>query len=154
LRFDRRPNLGTDDVVPRKGRKIGNIAGFYAVWQSDGVKKRTYHRLSAVLGMVAMLGALIALPMTTSMALAMAAPTAASSTAGEMPCHKPAQKPAKHCPDCADMGTCLVKCFQPLASPLADATLPYKTVSLRVSPGLSRAANGSLIPPLLRPPSV
>ena len=104
--------------------------------------------------MVAMLGALIALPMTTSMALAMSVPTVASSTADEMPCHKPAKKPAKHCPGCPDMGTCLVKCFQPIASPLADTTLPHKTVSLRMSPGPSRAASGSLIPPLLRPPSV
>lgn len=118
------------------------------------MKKRTYHRLSALLGMVAMLGALIALPMTTSMALAMSVPTAASSTADDMPCHKPAKKPAKSCPGCPDMGTCLVKCFQPLASPLAEATLSRKTVSLRMSPVPSRAASGSLIPPLLRPPSV
>jgi hypothetical protein len=140
---------------PRKARPRDNVARLDPVWQSGGVKKRTCHRLSAVLGMVAMLGALIALPMTTSIALAMAGPLVAKSTAHEMPCHKPV-KPCPNCPQkvCPDMGTCLVKCFQPLASPLAETTLPHATVSLRVPPGLSQAANSSLIPPLLRPPSV
>jgi hypothetical protein len=124
------------------------------VWQSDGVKKRTYHRLSAVLGMVAMLGALIALPMTTSIALAMSSPTAASSTAGEMPCHKPAKKPAKHCPGCPDMGTCLVKCFQPLSALVAETGRLGVVVTSCVLPEPSQIAAGSLIPPLLRPPSV
>jgi hypothetical protein len=106
--------------------------------------------------MVAMLAALIALPMTTSSALAMSGPMAAKSTAHEMPCHKPA-KACPHCPQkkpCADMGSCLVKCFQPLYSPVADETLPGMMVGSRVSPELSQTASGSLIPPLLRPPSV
>ena len=133
----------------------GEVAGHLSVWQSGGVKKRTYHCCSAVLGMVAMLAALIALPMTTSIALAMAGPMVAKSAAHEMPCHKPV-KPCPNCPQkvCPDMGTCLVKCFQPLASPLAEATLPQTAVSLRVSPGLSQITSGSLIPPLLRPPSI
>lgn len=141
--------------APRKARPLGNIAAFDALWQCEGVRKRIYHRLSAVLGMIAMLGALIALPMTTQIALAMSGPMVAKSTAHEMPCHKPA-KPCPNCPEkvCPDMGTCLVKCFQPLASPLAETTLPQSTVSLRVSPGLSQTTSGSLIPPLLRPPSV
>ena len=140
---------------PRKARPPGNVARLHPVWQFGGVRKRTYHRLSAVLGMVAMLGALIALPMTTSITLAMSGPMVAKSAAHEMPCHKPA-KPCPNCPQkvCPDMGTCLVKCFQTLASPPAETTLPQSTASLRVSPGLSQTANGSLIPPLLRPPSV
>ena len=124
------------------------------MWQSNGVKRRTYHRLSAVLGMVAMLGALIALPMTTSMALAMSAPTIASSTAEDMPCHKPAKKPAKHCPGCPDTGTCLVKCFQPLSALVAETCLLGVVAAPRVLPEPSQIAAGSLIPPLLRPPSV
>ena len=112
-----------------------------------------------MLGVVAMLGALIALPMTTSMALAMSAPTAASPTADkmtadEMPCHKPAKSPAKQCPDCADMGTCLVKCFQPLSALVAETGRLGVVVTSCVLPEPSQIAAGSLIPPLLRPPSV
>lgn len=119
------------------------------------MRNRIYHRLSVVLGLVAMLGALIALPMTTASALAMSKPMAAHATAHEMPCHKPA-KPCPHCPQkvCPDMGNCLVKCFQPLYSPVADEGLPITMVNSRLSPGLSQVASDSLIPPLLRPPSV
>jgi hypothetical protein len=104
--------------------------------------------------MIAMLGALIALPMTTSIALAMAGPMVAKSTAHEMPCHKPAKKPAKHCPGCPDMGTCLVKCFQPLSALVAETCLLGVVAAPRVLPEPSQIAAGSLIPPLLRPPSV
>ena len=105
--------------------------------------------------MIAMLGALIALPMTASIALAMAGPMVAKSAAHEMPCHKPV-KPCPNCPQkvCPDMGTCLVKCFQPLYSPVADEGLPGTMVSSRLSPALSQVATSSLVPPLLRPPSV
>lgn len=105
--------------------------------------------------MIAMLGALIALPLTTASALAMSKPMAAHATAHEMPCHKPA-KPCPHCPQkvCQDMGNCLVKCFQPLYSPVADEGLLGTMVGSRLSPGLSQVASSSLIPPLLRPPSV
>lgn len=108
-----------------------------------------------VLGMVAMLGALIAVPLTTASALALSKPSAAPhAMAPEMPCHKPV-KPCPHCPQkvCADMANCLVKCFQPLYAPLAGAGLPVMMVGSRLSPGLSQVASGSLIPPLLRPPS-
>ena len=140
---------------PRKARPLRNVAGIDALWQSDGVRKRIYHRLSVVLGMVAMLGALIALPLTTASALAMSQPMAAHATAHEMPCHKPV-KPCSHCPQkvCPDMGNCLGKCFQPLYSPVADVSLPGTMVSSRLFPGLSQVASSSLIPPLLRPPSV
>jgi hypothetical protein len=129
------------------------IANVQKVWHARIVRKRRSHQWSAVLGMVAMLGALIAMPMTTSMALAMSAPMAASSAADEAPCHKPAKKPAKHCPDCPDMGTCLVKCFQPLSAPVAETSLLGIVVALCVLPEPSQIAAGSLIPPLLRPPS-
>jgi hypothetical protein len=142
------------DVASPYSRKTGNIADFDALWQSDGVRNRIRHRLSVVLGMIAMLGALIALPLTTSMALAMSAPTAASSTADEMPCHKAAKKPAKPCPDCPDVGTCLVKCLQPLSALIAEAGHPGVGAISCVPPAPSVTAAGSLIPPLLRPPSI
>ena len=75
--------------------------------------------------MLAMLGALISMPMTSTYAFAMAgAKTAATASMDGIPCHKP----VKHCPDCPqkvcpDIATCLVKCFQPLSPPVAEASL-------------------------------
>lgn len=108
-----------------------------------------------------MLGALLVAPVSTPVAFAMAASTGhAHETAvatGEMPCHNPAKQ--KHCPDCpqkmcADMTACLAKCFQPLAASVAPVRVPQLQVSAGIRPGLSRAERGSLVLPLLRPPSV
>jgi hypothetical protein len=108
-----------------------------------------------------MLGALLIAPVTTPMALAMASAAAhskvAASTAGEMPCHKPTKQ--NHCPDCpqkmcADMTACLAKCFQPLAAPVTPVRVPELQAGTAIRPGPSQTENGSLIPPLLRPPSV
>jgi len=139
-----------------------DIAVHGEVWQSGGMTKRLFQRWFVALGMVAMLGALVAVPMTASYALAMAGKTAATATkmsmpaaAGEMPCHKP----MKHCPSCPqkvcpEMGSCLVKCFQPLPQPVAEAWLQRDVIDQRVMPAPTRVTPGSLIPPLLRPPSV
>ena len=80
--------------------------------------------------MLAMLGALISMPMTSTYAFAMAgAKTAATASMDGMPCHKP----VKHCPDCPqkvcpDIGTCLVKCFQPLSPPVAASASARRDV--------------------------
>jgi hypothetical protein len=107
--------------------------------------------------MVAMLGALVSVPMTTSIVVAMAGPMTAIATVvtGEMPCHKS----TKHCPGCPqkvcpDMGSCLVKCFQPLSPPIAEARLQGMVASSRVLPAPSQVSAESLVPPLLRPPIV
>jgi hypothetical protein len=118
------------------------------------VRKRLFHRWFLVLGMVAMLGSVVTVPMTTSIAVAMAGPTTAA-TADQMPCHKPA-KPCPDCPQkvCPNMGSCLVKCFQPLSEPTSEAHLLGTLLSSRILPALSQVTAESLIPPLLRPPSV
>lgn len=102
-----------------------------------------------------MLGALLVAPVSTPVALAMANPMPTAAAADAMPCHKP----MKHCPDCpqkvcADMTTCVAKCFQPLSAPVAQARMLGLAGTSAVLPGLSQASDGSLIPPLLRPPSV
>jgi len=108
--------------------------------------------------MLAMLGALAAMPLTSTYALAMAGDAHADqSSADEMPCHKPA-KPAP-CPDCPqkvcpDMGTCLVKCFQQLVLPLTGGMPLRPLVASKLAPEPSAVAASSLVPPLLRPPSV
>jgi hypothetical protein len=115
--------------------------------------------------MVAMLGALVSLPLASTYAFAMSAQSskpmamnvahdAHKAAAEKMPC----DGPVKHCPDCPqkvcpDMGSCLVKCFQTL-SPLAEAQLYGEITRDRVAPGRTMITVGSLIPPLLRPPSV
>jgi hypothetical protein len=126
------------------------------------VRNRLFQRWFVVLGMVAMFGALMAVPMTASYALAMAGKTAATvskvsmpAAAAEMPCHKP----MKHCPDCPqkvcpEMGSCLLKCFQTLPQSVAEARLQRDVIDQRVMPAPTRVTPGSLIPPLLRPPSV
>jgi hypothetical protein len=140
-------------------RKAGYVIAWPPrLWQGLFVRKSPYQTLLVALGMVAMLVSLVAMPLVSTYALAMAgmAP-AAQSSAGEMPCHKPGQP--EQCPDCPQkvcpgMGTCLVKCFQPLSPPATAETLQAPaTMPLHASEPAQVAA-GALIPPLLRPPSV
>ncbi|MGO4681915.1 hypothetical protein [Hyphomicrobium sp. 2TAF46] len=123
--------------------------------------KRLFQRWFAVLGMIAMLGAVMAMPLTATYAFAMSgksetsAKMAMTAKADAMPCHKP----MKHCPSCPqkvcpEMGSCLVKCFQTLQQPVAEAWLQRDVIDQRVMPAPTRVTPGSLIPPLLRPPSV
>lgn len=126
------------------------------------VRNRFYQRWFVTLGMLAMLGALISMPLTATYALAMAGTHPAASdhmtmadAKGEMPC----QKPMKSCPDCPqkvcpEMGSCLVKCFQPLPAPISEARLSRDVIAERLVPLPVAVTTGSLIPPLLRPPSV
>jgi hypothetical protein len=102
-----------------------------------------------------MLSALAFAPAMTSATLAMGlASPSVSATAEQMPCHKPA-KPCPDCPQkaCPGMSACFAKCFQPL-TPIAEASLYGSVSTSRVPPATSQVAAKSLIPPLLRPPSV
>ena len=126
------------------------------MWQSNLVRNRLFQRWFVVLGMIAMLGALIAMPLTSTYALAVAgAKTTTTAAMDEMPCHKPA-KPCPHCPQkvCPDMGSCLVKCFQSLSLPVSEAASARHYAEFAGLADLSQVTSDSLIPPLLRPPSV
>jgi hypothetical protein len=102
--------------------------------------------------MVAMLGALIVMPMKTSMVLAAAGPMTASAASDQMPCHKPCPEcPQKVCPN---MGVCLLNCFQPMSPPVAEARLRGTIASSLVPPAPSQVVAASLVPPLVRPPIV
>jgi hypothetical protein len=130
------------------------------VWHLACMTKRLFQRWLAVLGLVAMLSAVMAMPLTASYAFAMSghsdasAQMAMSGTTGEMPCHKTGKShpdcPQKFCPE---MGNCLVKCFQPMPVPLAEAAFYRDAVVDRVAPKPALVTSGSLVPPLLRPPS-
>ncbi|RUO99853.1 hypothetical protein [Hyphomicrobium sp.] len=116
---------------------------------------RLLQRWLVVLGMVAMFGALISMPLASTYALAMAGAKTTATTMSEMPCHNP----AKHCPDCPqkvcpEMGNCLVKSFQPLPQPIAEARLQRDVIGKRMMPTLSSVTASFLTPPLLRPPIV
>lgn len=152
------------------------VAPLELLWHSDIVRRRLYQRWFLALGMLAMLGAVVAVPVSSTYALGMATSQhgAAAAHAGQhakhaamdqhtrhasgakqdMPCHKP----VKHCPNCPqnacpDLGNCLVKCFQQLSPPQAEAQLLGIIPRARVAPAPSRVSASSLIPPLLRPPS-
>jgi hypothetical protein len=125
------------------------------------VRNRLFQRWFVTLGMLAMLGALLSMPLTATYAFAMAGAAPAGhhgmsmADKGEMPC----QKPMKSCPDCPqkvcpEMGSCLVKCFQQLPPPISEAQLLGDGITGRVAPMLVAVTAGSLISPLLRPPSV
>jgi hypothetical protein len=145
---------------------VGSVALQQKVWQFAVVRKRLLQRCFFFLSMVAMLGALVSMPMTATYAFARSGKVATmamepahdmdmSATKTPMPC----DSPAKHCPDCPqkvcpDMGSCLLKCFQPFQSPLDEALFIGKIVRDRVAPGHALVTAGSLTPPLLRPPSV
>jgi hypothetical protein len=119
------------------------------------VKKRLFHRLSAALGLVAMLSAISFAPAMTSAALAMELGSPVVAAAQEqMPCHKPA-KPCPDCPQkaCPDMSVCVAKCFQPL-TPIAEVSLRGSVSASVLLPASSQVPAKSRIPPLLRPPSV
>jgi hypothetical protein len=134
-------------------------------WRTYGsltlMRHRLYQRWFVFLGVLAMFSAFLSMPLTATYAFAMAGKTSAtghmtaSMQDAEMPCHKM----KKSCPDCPqkvcpEMGSCLVKCFQPLSTPVSEVHLQGDIITHRVAPALSAVPPSSLIPPLLRPPSV
>ena len=113
---------------------------------------RKLHRWFVGLGVLAMLMALVAIP--AGIALATSAKSDVMTTAGnsdQMPCHHPCPGCAKPCPD---MGSCLMKCFQPLSQVPAQAIVERHPVRDLIAPGVSQRIAEAPIPPLLRPPSV
>ncbi len=138
------------------------VAGPCELCHFESVRNRFYQYWFLTLSMLAMLGALVSMPLTATYALAMAGtqPTVShhmtmADAKGEMPCQKP-MKPCPDCPQkvCPEMGSCLVKCFQPLSAPVSETALFRDVVIGRVAPMPVAITSGSLIPPLLRPPSV
>ena len=120
--------------------------------------KRLPNMLTAVLGTVAMLIALMLAPVAAGAASAGIVPKAAVSAhpTHALPCHKPAAKPCPHCPQnsaCPDAITCMAKCAQTLAvAPLGYAQ-PVPVVWLSIAaPAYAAAPVDQMIPPLLRPP--
>jgi hypothetical protein len=147
---------------PKPGR-CGPVALPRKLWQSALVQNRLFQRCFLSLGMVAMLGALASMPLASTYAFAMSAQSSKSMVMNVAhDAHKAAEdcdSPAKHCPDCPqkvcpEMGSCLVKCFQPLPTPVSESRLHGDIVADRVAPATSAVTASSLIPPLLRPPSV
>src|SRR5262245_9076623 len=125
------------------------------------MRRYFYQRWFVFLGMLAMFTALLSMPLTATYAFAMSSKASASADmtmsaqGDEMPCHK-MKKPCPDCPQkvCPEMGNCLVKCFQPLPTPVSEARLHGDVIASRVAPAPSEVPASSLIPPLLRPPRV
>src|SRR5882672_11079501 len=95
--------------------------------------------------------ALAAIPAGIVLASAKSHMTTMADNSGDMPCDKSCPHCAKTCPD---MGSCLLKCFQPLSN-IPSSVSPEGYDASSVEPlALSQRIAGTPIPPLLRPPSV
>src|SRR5882672_2639047 len=95
--------------------------------------------------------ALAAIPAGIVLASAKSHMTTMADNSGDMPCDKSCPHCAKSCPD---MGSCLLKCFQPLSNVPSTASFAEYDATSVAPPGLSQRIAETLIPPLLRPPSV
>jgi hypothetical protein len=122
----------------------------FRLWHPDRVKK-SLHRWFVAFGVLAMLAALVAIPAGIALASAKSDMLAMAGAADEMPCDHPCPGCAKPCPD---MGSCLMKCFQPLSNAPVQASVQRYYVHDLIPPGLSQRIAEAPIPPLLRPPSV
>jgi hypothetical protein len=112
--------------------------------------KRSLHRWFVGLGVLAMLMALVAIPAGVALASGKSDMAAMSASSDDMPCNHPCPGCVKPCPD---MGSCLMKCFQPLSQIPAQAIVERHPVRNLVAPGASQRIAEAPIPPLLRPPS-
>lgn len=130
------------------------------------VKSRLVQRwFCLLLGMFAMLGAVVSVPLASTLAFTMSDQSTVMASGTDDHVMAPMSKDmncakrASHCPDCPqkscpDMGSCLVKCFQPLSPLPAEVHLQGSVHREQLMPAPSRVIASSLIPPLLRPPSV
>ena len=119
------------------------------------MRQRFAKRCFFALGMIAMLGMLLAVPVSSNAALAISVQAVSMAAAGEMPCHQPA-KPCPECPPkgCSGTATCLAKCANAVPSLVSGHELDAGTEPGAIPPGLARVAKTLITPPLLRPPSV
>lgn len=128
------------------------------------------HRWSLILGIMAMVSAIVSVPASAASvfaAMEMGTGTgtntaqsthhgmSTAATEAPMPC-KGAMKHCPHCPQkiCPELAGCAVKCFQAFSPLPAEARLMGEILRERLAPGRAFVTAGSLIPPLLRPPSV
>ncbi len=136
------------------------------LWHLPGMLRSLLHRWCLILGIMAMVSALVSVPASAaSVFAAMGTGTntpqsthhgmSASATEAPMPC-KVAMKHCPHCPQkiCPELAGCGVKCFQAFSPLPAEEHLMGEILRERLAPGRASVTAGSLIPPLLRPPSV
>jgi hypothetical protein len=134
---------------------VRQLAAVTGAWHGPHMRRRFAKRWFSVLGMMAMLGMLLAVPVSSNAALAMSVQAVSVAAAGEMPCHEPA-KPCPECPPkgCPGTAACLAKCANTVPSLVPDHVLDAATEPSAIPPGLARVAKTLITPPLLRPPSV
>ena len=114
--------------------------------------RKRLHRCFVVLGLMAMVMALVAIPVGITLAASKShTATVMADNADNMPCNHPCPGCAKPCPD---MGNCLLKCFQQLWPAPNQTSFTGSFLRGLVALGVSRRIVEAPIPPLLRPPSV
>jgi hypothetical protein len=146
-----RNSLASNGGTARVRIEIVNFGG------PCNLKTRRHQRWTALLGLAAMLVALFVAPIVPNQAMAMPGQThMAVADTGSMPCHQSPAKPCSDCPGkaCLSIDACLAKCFQTIPLLPAPAGLKIRARGTRVSTTESLVTASSLIPPLLRPPSV
>jgi hypothetical protein len=128
---------------------------------------RQHHKFwLLILGILAMLSSMMSVTLVRHMAgppQQMAQSSASHANAlvvptsshAAMPCHKQT-KPCPQCPKsiCPDMAICLAKCVQQAPALLALDAASAMIMQRIGWPAPDQILAGSLIPPLLRPPSV
>lgn len=157
-----RAELSDCSGKPRLTAAPPNVVCCRRLWHSTHVRSRIYRRWCLVLGMIAMLGAVLSVPLSAAHAFQLAASHDAQQTAAvkqDMPCHNHKPVKADHCPNCPqktcpDLGSCLVKCFQQLTPLPVDVRLQADMGRDRIPPAAAHESAGTLTPQLLRPPRV
>jgi hypothetical protein len=143
------------------------LAEAFETWQIIQVTRQHHKFWLLILGILAMLSSMMSVTLvgrmagplqqmvqsSVSHATAIVVPTL--SHAAAMPCHKQT-KPAPRCPKsiCPDIAICLAKCVQQAPALLALDAVPAMIMQRIGWPAPDQIFAGSLIPPLLRPPSV
>jgi hypothetical protein len=107
-----------------------------------------YQRWSLILGLIAMLGAVLAVP-AAALAATANAPSSETAVSSDMPCHKRLPDCPKACPDLA---SCIVKCLK-TQTPAPDAIeLLAPKHEAPPAPAQQALLKPTDLPPILRPP--
>ena len=136
--------------------RTGAVAPLRYVCQHRPVKISRNNRWFALLGLVAMVTGLMAVVLTAPVAKMDHAMMGHSASHGA---DQSGVTGCAHCPNCPhegcpDLAGCLAKCFQPIFDMTKTAATFEPAVHTQVTMAAMPVLGGSLIPPLLRPPSV
>jgi hypothetical protein len=116
--------------------------------ETNVMTQTRYQRWTLILGLIAMLGAVLAVP-AAALAATAKAPSSETAVSSDMPCHKRLPDCPKPCPDLA---SCIVKCLK-TQTPAPDAIeLLVPCHQAPPAPAPQSLMEPTDLPRLLRPP--